>query len=88
MTLDFMTLRLNKIASSFLLAMTCLEYFAKIPSREGLGVCIISCKLTVDSLQRLLAYKSKIKLQKSKIKNRYPRALLELAKQSTPCIRG
>jgi hypothetical protein len=30
--------------------------FAKLPSREGLGVCFISCKLTVDSLQCFLDY--------------------------------
>jgi hypothetical protein len=29
----------KKIASSFLLAMTFLVYFEKLPSREGLGVC-------------------------------------------------
>jgi hypothetical protein len=57
----------------------------KLPSREGLGVCFISCKLTVDSLQCFLDY---MLIQKSYINTRYPRALLELAKQSNPCIRG
>ena len=46
-----------------------LVYFSKLPSREGLGVCIISCKLTVDSLQWFLSYKSKF-IPKFRDKNR------------------
>ena len=66
-------------------------YRRKLPSREGLGVCFLGCKFTVDSLQLFLDYMlihPEASGQQSHIVNRYPRALLELAKQSNPCIRG
>ena len=57
----------------------------------NIGIFIIrGKKLTADSFQQtaVLSILLEFKNQQSNIVDRYPRALLELAKQSNPCIRG